>query len=194
MAHPIELLNTMKTLLDFNADDVTRLQAMGPLLIPHADEMAQRFYASIEQFDECRQIISDPPGRRQNLYHTLTEWYAQIFSGNYDQQYAERRWIIGLVHVKVWIPPQYVVGAMENVYRFSAGKLSEQQQDLSGGLLPYIESLSKMLRIDLAFIEQSYAESANKAMALEIGANEALLRRVVETGAVFLLNEIRQSQ
>jgi len=194
MTHPIELLNTMKTLLDFNADDVARLQTIGPLLIPHADEMAQRFYASLEKFDECQQIISEHPDRRQNLHRTLTQWYAQIFSGHYDQQYAERRWIIGLVHVKVWIPPRYVVGAMENVYLFSAHKLIEKRQDLSGDLLPYIQSLSKMLRIDLAFIEQSYAESANKAMALEIGANEALLRRVVETGAVFLLNEMRQLQ
>ena len=192
--HPTELLNTMKTLLDFNADDVTRLQAMGPLLIPHANEMAQRFYVSLEKFDECQQIISEHPDRHQNLHYTLTKWYTQIFSGNYDQLYAERRWIIGLVHVKVWVPPYYVVGAMENVYLYSAHKLSEQRQALSEDLLLYIQSLSKMLRIDLAFIEQSYAESVNAAMALEIGANEALLRRVVETGAVLLLNEARQLQ
>jgi hypothetical protein len=189
--HPIELLNTMKTLLNFDDDDVSRLQTMGSILIPYASDMAQRFYASLEQFEECKQIILEQPDRREKLYHTLISWYTQIYSGNYEQQYAERRWIIGLVHVKLWIPPHFVVGAMENVYLFSANKLKHHQQDLPEDMLLYIQSLSKMLRIDLAFIEQSYAESVNKAMAHEIGANEALLRRVVESGATTLLNEIR---
>lgn len=192
MQHPVELLNTMKTLLNFDEADVARLKTLGPVLIPHAAEMAEKFYATLEQFEECREIIAAHPERREKLRSTLTNWYAEIFSGDYGSEYAERRWIIGLVHVKVWIPPYYVVGAMETVYIFSARKLNEIETTFSGNELFYIESLSKMLRIDLAFIEQSYAQSINKAMALEIGTNEALLHRVVESGATLLLTEMRQ--
>ena len=190
--HPVELLNTMKTLLNFDETDVAHLKTMGPLLTASSAEMAECFYTSLERIEECRQIIAAFPDRRAKLQGTLIGWYAGIFSGVYDEAYAAQRWVIGLVHVKVWIPPQYVVGAIETVYAFSAKKLKAQETALGGDAMPYVESLAKMLSIDLAFIEQSYAQSMNKALSQEIGTNEALLRRVVESGVSTLLKEIRQ--
>ncbi len=190
--HPVELLNTMKTLLDFNETDIARLKTIGPLLTASSAEMAECLYASLEKIEECRQIITAYPDRRAKLQGTLIGWYAGIFSGVYDEAYAAQRWIIGLVYVKVWIPPQYVVGAIETVYAFSAKKLKAQESALGGDSQPYIESLAKMLSIDLAFIEQSYAQSMNKALSQELGTNEALLHRVVESGVNTLLKEMRQ--
>lgn len=190
--HPVELLNTMKTLLSFDETDIARLKTLGPLLVPGANEMAACFYHSLEKIEECRQIIAAYPERRGKLHGTLTHWYAEIFSGQYDENYAAQRWIIGLVHVKVWIPPQYVVGAMETVYAFSAQKLKAHQDALGGDIQPYIESMSKMLSIDLAFIEQSYAQSMNRALSQEIGTNETLLHRAVSSGVSALLDEARE--
>lgn len=188
---PEELLQTMKTLLNFNDQDVANLKAMGPLLIPHATEMTQVFYEALSRSPEAKAILDGDSGRRERLHSTLDAWYKEIFAGSYGDAYAQRRWIIGLVHVKIGIPPKFVVGSMKNVYVFSARKLGEMQGQLTGTLHDNCISLSKTLGIDLAFIEQSYAQSTSRAMALEIGASEALFKRFASKGAEDLLAEAR---
>jgi hypothetical protein len=181
----------MQAMLAFSADDAKRLVEMGRLLTPHANAMGEMFYTALEANPASKAILDSDPGRRMKLHTTLTDWYAQIFSGQYDEAYAQRRWIIGLVHVRIGIPPMFVVGSMENVYRFSARKLGEMAAQLSGSLEDHVESLTKMLNTDLAFIEQSYAESTLRAMSNEMGADERLFRRFMSKGASELLEEAR---
>ncbi len=188
---PIELLKTVHTLLGFNDADRQHLMDMGGLLTPHAAALAEMFYAALDTSPISKAILDAEPDRRMRLHSTLTEWYEQIFSGKYDEAYAQRRWIIGLVHVKLGIPPMFVVGSIENVYRFSAKKLTESAAQLGGPLEGYVESLTKMLNTDLAFIEQSYADSTLRAMASEMGANEQIFRRFMSKGASDLLEEAR---
>lgn len=188
---PEELLQTMKTLLDFNEKDVANLKAMGPLLTPHTAAMAQIFYDALDRIPESKAILDGDPGRRDRLHTTLDAWYREIFAGDYGNAYAQRRWIIGLVHVKIGIPPKFVVASIKNVYVFSARKLGEIQSQLTGTLHDNCISLSKMLGTDLAFIEQSYAQSTSRAMAIEIGASESLFKRFASKGAEDLLTEAR---
>lgn len=188
---PDELLQTAKTLLDFSDQDITNLKAMGPLLIPHSPEIAAAFYNALDRLPEAKAILDAEPDRRKRLHATLDTWYKEIFSGDYGAAYAQRRWIIGLVHVKIGIPPKFVIGSMKNVYVFSARKLGEKLAQLQGPLDQNCISLSKMMGVDLTFIEQSYAQSTSRAMALEIGASESLFKRFASKGAEDLLTEAR---
>jgi hypothetical protein len=188
---PIDLLTAVQTLLNFDDADKQRLLAMGKLLTPHTNAMADLFYQRLDASPASKAILDADPARRGKLHTTLAEWYQQIFSGRYDEAYAQRRWIIGLVHVRLGIPPMFVVGSMENVYRFSAHKLGEAAGQLTGSLEDNVESLSKMLATDLAFIEQSYAESTMRAMASEMGADLRVFQRFMTKGATDLLEEAR---
>ncbi len=188
---PVELLKTMHKMLDFNDADSQRLTEMGKLLEPHSSAMAGTFYTALDSHPASKAILDAEPDRRSRLHTTLHEWYQQIFSGKYDDAYAQRRWIIGLVHVRIGIPPMFVVASMENVYRFSARKLGEAAGQLGGPLDAYIESLTKMLNTDLAFIEQSYAESTLRSMATEMGADTRIFQRFMTKGASELLEEAR---
>jgi len=188
---PIELLNITSTLIGFTDADRQRLVQLGPLLTPHAEALAEMFYAALDTSPISKAILDAEPDRRSRLHKTLVQWYAEVFSGTYDAAYAQRRWIIGLVHVRVGIPPMFVVGSIENVYRFSAQRIAEAAGQLSGALADYLDSLAKMLHIDLSFIEQCYAQSSLRAMSNEMGADEKLVQRFAAKGANELLEEAR---
>ncbi len=188
---PIKLLADMHALLNFSDADRQRLIEMGPLLTAYGEELASMFYSALDSVPESKSLLDASPTRRMSLHSTLIGWYTDIFSGKYDEAYAQRRWIIGLVHVRIGIPPMFVVGSMENVYRFSAGKLAQSADKLKDQLPLYVESLTKMLNTDLAFIEQSYSESTLRAMAAEMGADEKLVQRFAVKGADELLEEAR---
>ena len=191
---PIELLKSMQQMLNFDETDSQRLVEIGPVLLPHGSALAETFYAALDRMPETKAVLDESSDRRMRLHQTLIEWYTQIFSGQYDEAYANRRYIIGLVHVKVGIPPRFVVGLMENVYRFSARQLIGSHSQLNGPLGAYIDSLTKMLSIDLAFIEQSFAETSLRSMSLELGADERLFRRFMGRGVQDLLAEARSGR
>jgi hypothetical protein len=191
---PIELLTTAQKLTDFSETDSKRLMQMGPLLTAFGEQLANMFYSALDTSPVSKAILDAEPNRRIHLRLTLMEWFEQIFSGKYDAAYAQRRWIIGLVHVRIGIPPMFVVGSIENVYRFSAHKLVEMTERLNAPLHECLNALNKMLYIDLAFIEQCYAESSLRAMSNEMGADAGLVQRFASKGASELLDEARQGK
>lgn len=192
MQNPVELLAIMKMFLGFDKNDVVRMEDLKSVLVPYTAEMVQKFYASLEQLEDCRKTIATRPEQRETLQNILVTWYAEIFSGNYGSEYAERRWNIVLMLLKDEIPFYCVIGAIGTVYLFSARKLNEDVVTFSGDVLPYVESLSKLLQIDLSFIEQAYEQSMSSAIMLDSGISQTMFHRIVESRFTFLLDEIDQ--
>jgi hypothetical protein len=103
-----------------------------------------------------------------------------MFSGidNWGNDYADRRWKIGLIHVRIGIGLQHVVPAMATVVREVSKKLEAEGK---GDKLSV--ALGKICMIDLAFIEQAYVEVSSNAVLKETGWTEGLFRRLIATGA-----------
>jgi len=145
-----------------------------------ASEMADHFYTYLGRDAEMNAILNESEGRIHRLRETFVEWFIEMFTGidNWGKNYADRRWKIGIIHVRVGIGPQHVVPAMATVVREVEKKLKStgQAEELK-------ESLSKVCMIDLAFIEQAYIEVSSSAVLRETGWTEALFRRLVVSGA-----------
>ena len=103
-----------------------------------------------------------------------------MFTGmdDWGAAYAERRWRIGLIHVKVGIGPQHVVPAMATVVNEVGTQLrvESKSDELQA-------ALSRICMIDLAFIEQAYLEVSTAAVLKETGWTEKLFHRMISTGA-----------
>lgn len=188
---PIEILNTVQKMIAFTEADGLRLLQMGPLLTSFSEQMADMFYYALDTTPASKAILDAESNYRIRLRLTLMQWYEQIFSGQYDAAYAQRRWISGLVHARIGIPSVLVVSSIENVYRFSAHKLVEMAERLNAPLHECLNALNKMLCIELAFIEQSYAESSARALSNEMGLDVNLIQHLASRGATELLEEAR---
>lgn len=157
---PYELLKAMQSQVDFNETDQKRLQEIGLWLLPYSVGLAKTFYAPFDKCPVNKALLDSLPGRRTKLRLLVGDWYTGVFNGPYDMAYAQRRWIMGVVHFRLNIPLVLMVNAIESVYRCSARQVGESAPWLKGPVIGYIVSLTKMLNIDLAFVGQSYAESS----------------------------------
>jgi Protoglobin len=146
-----------------------------------APEMAEHFYAYLGRDPEMNNIVNgDDAGRVHRLRETFIQWFQEMFTGmdEWGNAYADRRWRIGLVHVRLGIGPQHVVPAMATVVhevgkRLKTDGKSEELKD----------ALGRICMIDLAFIEQAYVEVSSSAVLQETGWSEGLFRRLIATGA-----------
>ena len=177
---PHEFMSIMEKRMNFDDEDKNLLKSYADWGLEVAPEMADYFYAYLGRDPEMDAILKESEGRMHRLRETFTQWFYEMFTGmdDWGNDYADRRWKIGLVHVRIGIGPQHVVPAMATVVREASAKIQSEEK---GEELR--ESLSKICMIDLAFIEQAYIEVSSAAVLKETGWTEGLFRRLVTTGA-----------
>ncbi|MEN9226309.1 MAG: protoglobin domain-containing protein [Thermostichus sp. DRC_bins_24] len=174
---PKALLSILICRTDLTDSDKAILKANAEWGAHLAPDMASCFYAYLDRDEEMAAVIQKH--NRERLVSTFTDWFSEMFTGmdDWGEAYAQRRWKIGLVHVRIGIGPQHVVPAMATVVQ-EVGKriLTEGKPEALR------ESLGKICMIDLSFIEQAYIEVAYSAVQQETGMSEALFKRLIATG------------
>jgi hypothetical protein len=177
---PHSFMAKMTERISFTADDKAVLQSNVDWGMQIAPEMADHFYAFLGRDIEMSAILNDSEGRIHRLRETFIQWFGEMFSGmdDWGDDYADRRWRIGLIHVRIGIGPQHVVPAMAAVVQEAGKKLQ-----MEGRPDELRVALSKICMIDLAFIEQAYIEVSAAAVLRETGWTEGLFRRLIATGA-----------
>lgn len=178
--NPHDFIVTMEKRVAFTAEDKEILKSNIDWGKEIAPEMADHFYAYLGRDPEMNAILNDKEGRMHRLRETFVQWFAEMFNGmdGWGNDYADRRWRIGLVHVQIGIGPQHVVPAMATVINEARKRLKED-----GKPLELLDALSRICMIDLAFIEQAYVEVSSAAVLRETGWTEGLFRRLIKTGA-----------
>lgn len=177
---PVVFMTTLVRRFDFTEQDKEILKLNGDWGLEISAEMADHFYGYLGRDEEMNTILNETEGRVHRLKQTFITWFHEMFTGidNWGDNYAQRRWKIGLVHVKVGIQPQHIVPGMATVVNEVGKKLKSE-----GKSEELQEALGKICMIDLAFIEQSYIDVATNAVLKETGWSAALFKRLVTNGA-----------
>jgi hypothetical protein len=177
---PHAFMVTMERRINLTSEDKAILNAHEQWGLEIAPAMADQFYAYLGRDSEMDAILNAAEGRIHRLHQTFIQWFHQMFTGidDWGNAYADCRWHIGLVHVKIGIGPQHVVPAMAVVVH-EVGKLVQ----LDGKPNGLKDALGRICMVDLAFIEQAYVEVAASAVLRETGWSEALFKRLIASGA-----------
>jgi hypothetical protein len=175
-----EMMTKMAERVNFSDADRKILKEQADWGMKIAPAMANSFYAYMGRDAEMNAILNASEGRIHRLRETFIQWFSEMFTGidDWGSDYAERRWKIGLTHVRIGIFPQHVVPAMATVVQEVGAKLKAEGQ--SDALQT---ALGKICMIDLAFIEQAYIEVSSAAVLRETGWSEGLFKRLIATGA-----------
>lgn len=178
--HPHNFMTTMIDRVCLTDEDKNMLSSSATWGLQIAPEMANHFYAYMGRDAEMNAILNATEGRIHRLHETFVKWFHEMFIGidNWGNGYADCRWNIGLIHVRIGIGPQHVVPAMATVIREVGNRCKQDQQPEE-----LRDALSKICMIDLAFIEQAYIEVSSNAVLQETGWTEGLFRRLIATGA-----------
>ncbi|MCJ8278384.1 MAG: protoglobin domain-containing protein, partial [Rivularia sp. ALOHA_DT_140] len=106
---PQAFMSTMEKRVSLTAEDKALLQSELDWGKDIAPEMAEHFYNYLGRDEEMNSILTATDGRIHRLRETFVEWFYEMFSGmdDWGKDYADRRWKIGLVHVRIGIGPQH---------------------------------------------------------------------------------------
>jgi len=148
-------VDEMKRYLHFRQDDGQLLRNLGPRMERYLPEMAERFYAQIPLHPGASRVFTGGEEQVLRLKKTLQAWGRGLFSGIYDERYADERYQIGFRHVRIGLDQKYVISAMGVVRSFLLERLFEEFPAREERLA-YSQALSKILDLDLNLMCDSY--------------------------------------
>lgn len=152
-------LEEMKRYIGFTADDAATLASLAPLVEPHLPALADRFYEQIPRHSEAAAVFTGGEAQIARLKLTLQRWARGLFSGVYDDAYAQERFRIGYRHVQIALPQRYVISAMYVVALFLRELLDREIGDDDRRRRSQ-NSLDRIIILDLGLICETYFEGS----------------------------------
>ena len=136
--------------------DAARIRSAASVVQPFFVDLIEDFYEEISRHPEAHRVITGGLEQISRLKKTLRAWLAELFSGQYDQQYVARRWRVGVRHVEIGLNQVYTNVALSRLRSGLLTALQTAWQSNINDLMAVRQSLNKLLDLDLAIIEDAY--------------------------------------
>ena len=168
------------------ADDA-RIVAAGRIATSHFPELVEDFYAQIERHPAASLVITGGQAQIDHLKQTLRQWLSELVAGPYDEHYVARRWRVGLRHVEIGLPQVYTAAAMSRLRNGLIRALRSDWKDDEATLALTLQSLNKLIDLDLAVISDAYeTDYVRRQQAAERERLDDILHREKELSAGLL--------
>jgi len=168
----------LKALLKFSDQDAQNLIELKGLLEPSIPGITDRFYDVLQGQDSTMKFIE---GRVDMLKKTHIAWFMDVLGGEYGKEFFARQFAIGLAHVRISLPPQFVEGIMSFIRGESIVAINSLVAD-GQKAAALAASLTKILDINLAIINLSYHEVRLDKLTHVTGMKRKLLENLILQG------------
>jgi len=163
-------LSLRKQLMSFTDVDVSYLVQGGLFILPEIDGIIEEFYRIQLSFPQLASIIGDDQTLRR-LQSAQRQYIEDLFSGEYDESYANNLLRVGLVHKHIGVLPKYYLSATKTLQKILNGAVANRISD-PGLALGITVALEKLLSLDSALVIESYLQTS--ISELEVSAEKAL--------------------
>jgi PAS domain S-box-containing protein len=148
--------------------DQQRIVSSAAVATPHFAALVDDFYQEIQRHPAANSVITGGQVQIDRLKKTLLNWLGELFAGTYDASYVERRWRVGLKHVEIDLPQVYTAAALSRLRIGLMRVLSQHWPGDETELSLVLQSLNKLLDLDLAVIGDAYeTEYVARQQAIE---------------------------
>lgn len=164
---------TVKGLLEFSDEDARILVGMKPLVEEHGPAITDHFYASLARYPDTLKMIE---GRVDALKATHRAWMAELVAGEYGRGYFDKRWRIGLAHVRIGLDPFWVESVMSLIRTHMGAAIAAAGE----GAAERTRAFTKICDLDLLIINLSYGEDRLDRLSEFTGMKRALIENIIK--------------
>jgi signal transduction histidine kinase len=146
----------LQNYVGWTSDDAARVRALAPLIESSFVGLVEDFYEEIDRHPDARKVITGGTEQVERLKGTLVVWLKELVAGNYDEDYVRRRSNVGLRHVEIGLEQIYTNAALSRLRKGLLRTLGEKWRGTADELVTSVDSLNRLLDLDLAIIEDAY--------------------------------------
>ncbi|HEX5690879.1 MAG TPA: protoglobin domain-containing protein [Roseiflexaceae bacterium] len=162
------ILSELVSLMGLSADEAASLGALQGQAREAAPALLDMFYGRLFKHANTAEYLEGVAMER--LHTMVAEWFADIFSGTYDQSYAMKRLNIGRVHVRIGLPVRYPLAMLDVIMPVGEDIAKKSAQPEHA-----VQAFRKVLALDIAIFNQAYEDNQLAHLA-ELVGGERLAR------------------
>ncbi|WP_409303877.1 protoglobin domain-containing protein [Peribacillus sp. SCS-155] len=142
--------------------DLVILMQLKPLMEKHIDRMVDVFYRNIGQIPQLMNIIVEHSSV-EKLKETLAQYVLDMFSGQIGIEYLVKRQVVGKVHNRIGLYPEWYIGAFTHIQNEMLHILMENLDNRKEIAANYL-AFQKLCSLDMQIALQTYIESYTSQM------------------------------
>ena len=153
-----EELQTRLAFLSFGAQDGRNLVEIRDVISSCVDELIGAFYDHLLQFEELREILSDPK-LVERLKGSQRQYLLSLGQSADCVEYAEGRLRIGFTHERVGLKQKWYLGAYHKLFELILQRLAVRYSGDAGRLSSLVLTLNKIITLDEIFVVETYYQA-----------------------------------
>ena len=146
----------LQSYVGWTSDDHQRVTQAREVLLAHTDHLVEDFYEEILRHAPAAKVISGGQEQIDRLKLSLSRWIHQLVTGPYDHDYVVLRSKVGQRHANIDLDQVYVSAAISRLRSGFSQHLHDSWTGSTKDLCATLDSLNKLLDLDLAIIEDAY--------------------------------------
>jgi truncated hemoglobin YjbI len=151
-----ELTDYAKAFSALTASREACLIEIGAEIKPRLNEVTEAFYDTLQQIPKAHPLLK---GRIDTLKKTHRQWLEGLFTGPFDESFAEAMYRVGDVHVKVKLPVEFMAGGMTLINNQLIRLIVEFYGDNPEKCREALGSVTAVLGFCLILMQQSFQAS-----------------------------------
>lgn len=150
------------TFVDLKEDDVQNLVRLKPIMERNVKQIVQAFYDQVLKIPTLTNIIQEE-STVERLKLTLGQYLLDMVSGEIGEEYIVRRKVIGNVHNRIGLFPEWYIGAYTLIQNEMFKVLHAEMKD-SEELIKTYTSFQKLCSFDSQIAISTYIEAYTSSM------------------------------
>ncbi|HHY73063.1 MAG TPA: chemotaxis protein [Bacillus bacterium] len=143
-------------------EDIQNLVEIRPIMEKNATSIVGAFYEQLQNMPNLIEII-DKHSTIEKLMKTLTQYLLDMVSGKIDEQYIIRRKVIGNIHNRIGLFPEWYIGAYTLIQNEMLRVLT-RELDTWEDAMKYYLSFQRLCSFDMQIGIETYIESYTSSM------------------------------
>ena len=161
--------------------DITTLMRLKPIMEKNVGKIVDAFYGHIQEVPNLTKIIQEH-STIQRLKQTLEKYILDMVSGDIGENYVVRRKVIGSVHNRIGLFPEWYIGAF-SIIQHEVLQMLTRECDSWEEAQVYYYSFQKLCSFDMQIAIQTYIESYTSSM-MKLNEIEELQYRLNDSSSI----------
>ncbi|WP_432358332.1 methyl-accepting chemotaxis protein [Sporosarcina sp. UB5] len=138
-----------------------------PILLPHKEEIVERFYKDITTVDHLKQLITKH-STIDRLRMTMEKYIDQLLHAEVDMEYIQTRIIVGQVHSRIKLTAEHFIAAHHLLIQIINTILMEKIHHQPSKMINSVLGISKLAAFDQQLIVEVYMEETFKSFLFDV--------------------------
>ncbi|THD15637.1 chemotaxis protein [Anoxybacillus ayderensis] len=152
-------------LIGMTTKDIAILQHVKPYIEAHIARIVDAFYRALQTESHLLSIIQQH-STIERLKQTLTIHVKEMFNGQIDEAFIEKRRRVAQAHVRIGLEPKWYIASFQHLLEEILAVMLEQLRQPSY-VIVVMKSVSKMLNVEQQLVLEQY-ERENEALRLQM--------------------------